>query len=268
MGCFNKIGMISSLPIEINDETVLVFMQKNKYADTENKGGVVYPHDWFVPTFLPIFGTYDDYGRIENIQDSPVIKYIEEFFGKDIEKIIDEVDDISVGRGNSDEIKSEKNNELYQNLTFGLELKSVYDKLSSEFKEKNTKEEIKTYLKRSGRELKIDGIGFSDSMLGSILAMKSGIEYVDPADSFIDRIGIKDISDFISFNDGVSTLNAKYCPSNYGSQSQDHPLHYKMLTFYRNIIVSKLGSYEEPERILSELQGEIRDEKLSDILKC
>jgi len=62
-------------------------------------------------------------------------------------------------------------------------------------------------------------------------------------------------------------MNSKYFPSNYGSQSQDHVLHYKMLTHYRNLIVQRLTEYDEPEKILKELQTEVRDEKLTDILK-
>jgi hypothetical protein len=67
MGSFNKIGFISSLPIMYGDETTLVFMLPNKYNDNKHSG-VCYSTDWYEPAFLPLFGRYDDYGRIEDVE--------------------------------------------------------------------------------------------------------------------------------------------------------------------------------------------------------
>jgi len=44
MGSFNKIGFISSLPITAGDETTLIFLKPNKYAE---KGGITYSTDWY-----------------------------------------------------------------------------------------------------------------------------------------------------------------------------------------------------------------------------
>lgn len=262
MGSFNKIGMISSLPIEANDDTVLIFMSSNS-SSLKEMSGVVESSDYFKPTFLPIFGRYDDYGRIDNVDRVSVVKFIEEFFGDDIDSIIEKIDDNAVGRGGK--ITSTKNNDTFQKMTFGLEHKSVYDKLANECKYEN--KDLKTNLSRYGRELKLDGIGFSDFGFARAMANTSGVPYVDPIDAFIEKVGERSIIEFLSFNYGVSALNAKYFPSNYGSQWQDHALHYKMLSHYRNLIVNKISEYDEPEEILNSLQSEVRDEKLSDILK-
>ena len=265
MGSFNKVGFLSSLPIEYGDETALVFLSLNKDVE-KDISGVVYSTDIFMPTFLPIFGTYDDYGKIEGVIDSPIVKFIEEFFDDDINMIIANVDDNAVGRG--EELSAKKNDKVFQKLTFALEHKSVYDKLAGmDFYTGKNPLNIITEMTNYGRTIKFDGIGFYDSSFARILSKSSGIPYVDPIKEFIDKIGEKDIMDFVSFNYGVSELNAKYFPSNYGSQSVEHVLHYKMLTHYRNMIVKKFSKYDEPERILEELKSEIRDEKLTDILK-
>lgn len=261
MGCYNKIGFVSSLPIEANDETVLIFMSRQEHSEN---GGTVYPQDIYSPVFLPLIGRYDDYGKIDSVKETPIVKFIEEFFGEDIDTIISKVDDNSVGRGET--LSISKNDEVFQSLTFGLEHKSVYDKLASEF----TSDDIKTKLKRGygSSDIRVNGKGFRDDFMSRYLAEEKGITYVDPTESFIDLIGEDVIRGFLSFNDAMMVMNSKYFPSNYGSQSQDHVLHYKMLTLYRNLIVKRLAEYEDSEEIFNQLKSEIRDEKLSDIFNA
>ena len=64
LGSFNKIGFVSNLPIVSGDKTVLIFTTVNEYR-AEAIGGVTYSDDAYVPTLLPIFGEYDDYGKID-----------------------------------------------------------------------------------------------------------------------------------------------------------------------------------------------------------
>jgi hypothetical protein len=80
MGSFNKIGFISSLPIMYGDETTLVFMMPNKYV-TDKHSGVCNLTDFYEPAFLPIFGKYNDYGTIEDVQMTKSVEFIEKFFG-------------------------------------------------------------------------------------------------------------------------------------------------------------------------------------------
>jgi len=206
-------------------------------------GGIVYPQDLYTPIFLPIFGGYDDYGRIENVKDTKAVKFIEDFFGHDIDTIISNVDDNAVGR---DDLSSNKNNEIFQTLTFGLEHKSVYDKLSSECDISDIKLEIRRIYFSSN--IRVNGKGDTD-----------------PVDKFIEEIGEDEIKAFLSFNISMSILNSKYFPSNYGSQMQDHVLHYKMLTLYRNLIVKKLSEYNSKD-ILTQLRSEIRDETITNLI--
>lgn len=381
MGSFNKIGFISSLPITAGDETTLIFMVRNEYFD-ESNSGVVYSTDMFEPAFLPIFGVYDDYGKIEYVERTKSVEFIEDFFGIPIETIIEEVDDNAVGRSN--ELTATKNENFYKKLTFGLELTSVYNKLSSlkrnaykgdrisnfwleklgfkpstdnsdkRFKKTWTHPNLIGYeyrsdgsyghLVNSKTEIQHSGYTFYPSYLESELAKlcnnyvsqltsedkdlcsidlsikhtKLAIEEFekqktgDPEKDFrLELMGIskfngyehltaylkrchidgtiydyssrnlpkqllsvvteKEIADFIRFFNGVSRLNAKFQPSNYGSQDQDLKLHYEMLKVYRKSLQDKILKYSDEEddfynEIIAEVKSDDRDDKIMEVL--
>ena len=63
MGCFNETCMGSNLPILAGEECVLVMMVENPYVPTG-----VYATTGYAP-MLAIYGTYNDYGGLEKIQD-------------------------------------------------------------------------------------------------------------------------------------------------------------------------------------------------------
>ena len=69
MGCFNATCMVSNLPINYGDKIKLVLLRPNYSIDRiYQSGGYVYNSDVLTPSFLPISGTYNDYGMIENIE--------------------------------------------------------------------------------------------------------------------------------------------------------------------------------------------------------
>jgi hypothetical protein len=65
MGCFNGLCAISRVPIKYGDEVYLIPLE---YA-TGDMQYTCYGTAFYRPTWLPIRGTYDDYGRIENIHN-------------------------------------------------------------------------------------------------------------------------------------------------------------------------------------------------------
>ena len=147
MGSFNKIGFISNTPIEYKDPVMLQFMKFNEF----DMSGNTYPTDMLSPYFLPIFGKYDMYGRIQDIQMSTTIKYIQDFFGEDIKTIIEKMDDNCVGRGEKKHVN--KNDKLFQQLTFGLEHYSVYEKMAIMYEPSiNDKFDSHFWLKKFGFE--------------------------------------------------------------------------------------------------------------------
>ena len=138
MGSFNKIGFISNLPITSGDKTVLIFTTVNGYS-AEAMGGVTYSDDAYVPTLLPIFGEYDDYGKIDCIVRDTNVEFIENFFGLSIDEIVEIVDDNAVGRG--DPKSAPKHKDIFDKMVFCLEHQGVYEKMASttrpSFKESN-----------------------------------------------------------------------------------------------------------------------------------
>lgn len=119
MGCFNTMGFHTHLPIVAGDDIVLFLGVYPEYENrTVRKDFVTFaPGTDFTPISLPIFGKYNDYGSIEDIEKNCNIDSIEKFFGLNIEKIIDLVDDNMNGRYATDD-----DVELYNQMC-----KKIYD---------------------------------------------------------------------------------------------------------------------------------------------
>lgn len=78
MGCWNGTCMISNLPIIAGDKVKLVLLKHSySFRELKQSGGYVYSNDIFSPSFLPISGSYNDYGTIENIIEDWNYKLVE-----------------------------------------------------------------------------------------------------------------------------------------------------------------------------------------------
>jgi hypothetical protein len=88
MGCWNGTCMISNLPILSRDKIKLVILQKGYNSNFNSSSGYVYSSDLFSPAFLPISGSYNDYGMIENIIEDWNYSIIEEHLIKKFGKTI------------------------------------------------------------------------------------------------------------------------------------------------------------------------------------
>ena len=95
MGCFNKTGFFSHLPIQYGDEIVLfVFADQSKgykrsSCPIDPTGGGL------TPICPPFFGKYNDYGGIENVVDDPNHKYFTKVVGMTVDKFCDIIHDLS-----------------------------------------------------------------------------------------------------------------------------------------------------------------------------
>ena len=100
MGCFNIMGFHSHLPLTDGADSVLFLGVHPRYKNKEVRRGFrpFAPGFEFIPIALPIFGKYDDYGRIYDIEEDANVKAIEDFFNMEIENIVEMVDDSMVGR--------------------------------------------------------------------------------------------------------------------------------------------------------------------------
>lgn len=97
MGCFDCNGGISKLPIRYGDKCILFIGVVPKYAEMNDamSFGAGFK---FTPITLPIFGEYDDYGRIENIRRDKNIDLIEKLSEATIEDLINAIDNIMANR--------------------------------------------------------------------------------------------------------------------------------------------------------------------------
>lgn len=84
MGCFNNKGNFSRLPIKYGDRiVVIVGIRPLNFKQDDFAPGVS-----FTPISVPIRGEYNDYGGIENVDMTPGVKKLEEFFGIGIDEIV------------------------------------------------------------------------------------------------------------------------------------------------------------------------------------
>lgn len=77
MGCWNETCGITQMPIHTGDPVVLMFLTKVD-SSTENHNGFCHANHVWTPKFLPVFGKYDDYGGLEDIEENWNTQYIVE----------------------------------------------------------------------------------------------------------------------------------------------------------------------------------------------
>lgn len=90
MGCYNSSGFLSKLPICYGDRVVCFLGKINRNADVYGFCPT-YPFSVISPKCLPVYGEYDDYGSIENIDESPITKFLEDISGVSCEQLFDAV---------------------------------------------------------------------------------------------------------------------------------------------------------------------------------
>ena len=166
MGCYNRIGFHSKLPILGGNEVMYFICATNGKQDDSTPLSV---NDLMEPICLPIYGTYDEYGGITDIYKDRSVKAIEKAFNCTIEDIVKALHRFSYSKAKdfTDEVfenmfKEEKKqaqlyldilNKLtetlpkgysaYRNkddisLCFTMEHKFVYQTISSMFRDKET----------------------------------------------------------------------------------------------------------------------------------
>ena len=133
MGCFNVMGFHTHLPIVAGDDIVLLLGVYPEYENRNVRRDFVdfAPGNDFTPIALPIFGKYDDYGSIEGIERDANVESIEKYFGLEIKKIIDLVDDSMIGRYMND-----KDTESYKQMCEKIYNLQPTNWLKSEFSHK------------------------------------------------------------------------------------------------------------------------------------
>jgi len=90
MGSYNVSCSFSRISIKSGDSVVYIPLEKYRYSEgfDGSSNNLYYPWDFYSPVTLPIFGKYDDYGAIEDIEKSKNITVIENYFG-DIKNVVE-----------------------------------------------------------------------------------------------------------------------------------------------------------------------------------
>lgn len=146
MGCFNRSGFFSHLPLECGDEMVafVCFGSRNKHNCLDNCPIGV--NSSLTPICLPIFGKYNDYGGIEDVVDDSNYMFFQDKLQISIEWLIDFLHDKGTLTFNEVEYFEEmkKKNEL--ELQTVCEADNIDAKKSDweiEEEKKNTKHMVK-----------------------------------------------------------------------------------------------------------------------------
>lgn len=101
MGCWNGTCGVTHYPIVHGEPVALFFLTRTTQFWNDYHGGHCYANTLWNPRTLPIYGAYDDYGRIEGYEEDWNTKFIVNSFHKDIiEKEVgkNEYHDIAVKR--------------------------------------------------------------------------------------------------------------------------------------------------------------------------
>lgn len=98
MGCWNEAAFVSKVSVGCGDRVVFIILEPHRHMEYDKNKKILHStrlssndgaRVMFQPRFLPIFGEYNDYGCVENIDRDDNVEYIEEYYdGKSIEDII------------------------------------------------------------------------------------------------------------------------------------------------------------------------------------
>jgi len=100
MGSFNVACTASNLSINCGDKVAFIpivatknYLNKKSNITLPNTHMHIYSDDLYAPAMLPIFGTYNDYGGVENIEKDKNTIALEKKFGISIEQIVEALTD-------------------------------------------------------------------------------------------------------------------------------------------------------------------------------
>lgn len=168
MGCFNTRGFLSKLELEYLDEGFLILgyqRQDNPIDFTELNEDSYDCHDYdsrghIIPLSFPIFGEYNDYGKLKNIKKDFNVLKLEDFFEDSIDNIIEVIYNCTyyphyMSKEEVSKYYQYKNKLGFRKKTID-ELKEYYEKFCKTSKIKITLEEfirIESSIKGDEKEL-------------------------------------------------------------------------------------------------------------------
>lgn len=128
MGCWNGTCGISQLPIIEGERVILFPLTKNLRGDNEG-GGYCYSDNQYKPISIPIFGTYDDYGKVYNVDNIGDVVY-RQFCSMLKKKEINNPNDVNPQ--NIEELIYQIERRNLPNIGFMLVHEAIYKKMVAE----------------------------------------------------------------------------------------------------------------------------------------
>jgi hypothetical protein len=99
-----------------------------------------HPASGYTAFCMPLTGTYNSYGRLEEIERTPTVDILEKYFGMDIDHIVDIVCDLS-NQGDIKDLKIPKEKkEILGKLSPCFVIDSIYHKFNELFRENESSE--------------------------------------------------------------------------------------------------------------------------------
>lgn len=140
MGSFNLKCTISNKTIKYGDKVAVIQLSENDYRGNLEDSILIYHDDKYQLNTLPVFGTYNDYGGIEDIEDSHGLRDILSHYEVEYDEgIVSNSETISHVKLME---KDEKVSKLLENSPLMHIKREVYDYLmSDDFKELMVEEE-------------------------------------------------------------------------------------------------------------------------------
>ena len=149
MGCFNVAGTMSSCSIGCGTEVAFFLLTNNEYGRYDFNSKVIGshlisnegPHVFLKPFCPPIYGSYNEYGSLEDIIQNETTNALEKHFGTSIQEIVNIITDSRNKFTAELELYSEeeylsKEKEL-RSLSAMFEHKEVYDHMVNKTRERN-----------------------------------------------------------------------------------------------------------------------------------
>jgi len=240
VGSYNAACSISNISIGAGDPVAYIPLEKARYRYHIGDGNdmLIYARCFYAPVTLPIFGLYDDYGGVENIEINRNTEIIEEHFGIPIAEVINiKRDNYEVGTISSGMFVHRK---IYDIIIKKCSIADEWGGISSPIFGKPRNDpmmsltnELEKYLKKVEKNIKL--FGDCNSILGRdkehhrdnyFLSSISSIFGFREYDAFNDiyqpkmRQGeLKDeIIEFVLFESGMGATNNFYFPAMNGYQ--------------------------------------------------
>ena len=235
MGCFNVACSVSSINIGYNDNVAYIPLEVAKfpYKIGDGNNNLLHPWCFYVPVTLPIFGSYDDYGRIEDIIKDTNVKIIEKHFNCSIEEVLGEGNKIPAPITSGMFVHKDIYDLCIKNQVteFGTyKGSSFYTRRKLNDIHKKYREELlaRQLLVKEYPTLSNDTMSYSEFKFNEFREFNNIYQQEIIKDTLL-----KELTDFILFSFGMTSVNRFYFPAMCGYQDGNK---YSSLALYQKCV--------------------------------